>query len=244
MASLVLEAPHHPDDQGHMDRSGDLKRLLLPTRGDAVAAVCPPPDHPQSVEAYISHHPHSRHGVRQLDALSNPKIWGISRSSSSVGQDNETTTTPPAPQKRHDLRTLDIQHEVGPRRAGSFDDGHRGGGPPETPDGEGPLGRINDDARLSQRPSKPPVPEVVLIPPTRPTSPIRNPPGAVPPENPRIARAHREPSRRVPTPPEPVQPPHSQPSGSSRSSSLAESGSVRRKKKKKSILCSICPCLG
>jgi hypothetical protein len=44
IASLVLDAPHHGDDQGHMDRPDDeIKQLLLPTRGDAIAAVCPPP---------------------------------------------------------------------------------------------------------------------------------------------------------------------------------------------------------
>ena len=242
MASPVLEAPHHLDDQGHMDRSGDLKRLLLPTRDDAVSAVCPPPDNSQSVEVYRSSQMNLPHSVRQSGARSNAKIRDRSKPNNPPEQGNETIVIPPAPEKRHDLPILDIQQEPGSHGEGSFDDGHRGGGLPETPDGEGPLGWINDDARLSQRPSKPPVPEVVLIPPTRPTSPIHNPLGAVPPENPRIARAHREPSRRVPTPPEPVQPPRRQPLGSPRSSSPTTTGSVRRKKR--SILYIICPCLG
>ena len=234
----MLEAPRHRDDQGHMDRPEELKQLFLPTRNDAVAAVYPSPDHSQSVE--VRYQMTSAHGVRQLAALSSPKIRDR-RPGSPVEQDNETIMTPPAPQKRHDLPILDNQHEVGSRRAGSFDDGHRGGGPRGTPDGGGPPGRKDDDARLSQGPSKPPVPEVVLIPPTRPPSPIHKPRGPVPPEHTHIAHAHPEPSRRAPTPPEPVRPPRTQPSGPPQSGSRAETGSVR---KKKGILSFICPCLG
>ena len=190
-----------------MDRSGELKQLLLPTRDDAVAAVCPPTSHSQPVREGRRDCSRLPHRVRQLDALSIPKIRDRSRSGSSVEQDNETSTTPPAPQKRDDLLIRDIQHEVGSRRAGSFDDGRHGRGPREIPDGGGPPGRIDDDAHLSQGSPKPPVPEVVLIPPTRPASPIHELPGAVPPEHARIARAHPEPSRRAPTPPEPFRPP-------------------------------------
>ena len=146
--------------------------------------------------------------------------------------------TSPAPQKRHDLPILDIQHEVGSRRAGSFDDGHRGRGPRGTSDGGGPPGRIDDDARISQRSPKPPVPEVVLIPPTRPATPIHKPPGAVPLEHTSIARAHSGPSQRAPTPPEPFRPPRTQPLGPPRSRSPAKSGLVKK------ILGIICPCLG
>ena len=225
MAPLVLEAPHHLDDQGHMDRSGDLKRLLLPTRGDAVAAVCPPPDHSQSVEVYRcdrSHLPHGRHGVRQLEALSSPKIWDRSRSGSSVEQDDET-----APQKPRDPPIIIVQQEVGSRGTGSFDEEGRRRRPLAKSDEDGRPGQKDDDERGSQVSHKQRVPKVVLIPPT-PHGSVRETLSDIPP---------------VPTPPVPIPPTSTSPPGppAQSASSLPTESSPRRKKK--GILDIICPCL-
>jgi len=144
-----------------MDRSEKLKQLLLPTRDDTGEAVCPLPDHSQSVE--VRSQTTSARDVRQLAALSRPKIRDRSRLDKSPEQGDETITIPPAP--NHDPPIFDTQQGVESHGAGSFGDGHN------VPDRERPLGRIDDDARLSQGPPKPPVPEVVPIPPTRPTMP-------------------------------------------------------------------------
>ena len=48
--------------------------LIQEKRDDAVAAVCPPAGHSQSIEVYRSDRSHSPHGVRQLEPLSSPKI--------------------------------------------------------------------------------------------------------------------------------------------------------------------------
>ena len=226
IASLVLEAPYHPDDQGHMDRSGEVKQLLLPTRDDAVAAVCPPLDHSQSVEVYRSDRSHSPHGVRQFEALSSPKIWGRSRSGSSVEQDNET-----APQKPHDAPITDIQQEVESRGTGSFDDEDRGRRPRAKSDEDGRPGQKDDDGRVSQVSPKQRVPEVVLIPPT--------PRASVPPET--LGDIPPVPIPLTSTsPPGPPGPP-AQPA-----SSPPTESSPRRKKKGilSKILSIICPCLG
>ena len=100
----MLEVPHHRDDQGHMGHPEDLKPLLLPTRDDAVAAVCPPPGHSQSVEAYPSHRPQMipAHNERQSEAIPSPEVRDRSRLEPSAGRGNEAIETPHTVQERHD----------------------------------------------------------------------------------------------------------------------------------------------
>jgi hypothetical protein len=260
----VQEVPHHPDDPGHVDRSADLKRVLLPTRDDAVAAVCPPPDRPQDVEVYRSDRSQmaSTCGVRQLAVLSSPKIWDRSRSGSSAERDDDTIMNPPPPQKPHDPPATVTQadsRQVARSRGtrDSFDHDNRGLGLWERSEGSRPPGRKGHGPQ-EREPSKSSVPKVVLIPPTRSPSPAHIPPELTP-----IA-----PTPTAPTPPERLQLEHSQsalmprtqPSrqpqpdyASSYSSShralSSQSDSVpvavsARKRRKKSLLSIICPCLG
>ena len=102
----MSEAPRHRDDQGHMDRPEDLKRLLLPTRDAAVASVCPPPDHSQSVEVYRCG-PASARDVTQSDALSSPETLDRSRLETSAERGKEAVTIPHAVQERHDNRGIE-----------------------------------------------------------------------------------------------------------------------------------------
>lgn len=53
--SVASESPRHPDGQSQMDRSGEIKRLLVPSKEEATAAVCPPPDDSQSVAVYYNY---------------------------------------------------------------------------------------------------------------------------------------------------------------------------------------------
>ena len=231
----MLEAPRNGDDQGHMDRPEELKRLLLPTRGDAVAAVCPPPDREQSVEVHRQMTP--ARGVRQLAALSSPKIQDRSRSDTSFERGNEAIKVPHAPQERHDLPITGFRRVAGSRGTrDSFGSDDRGLGLWEMSEGSEPPER-NGHGPQEQDPSRPSVPQVAVIPPTRPTSlhitPEAREQAATPPERPRPASKPQERPRPAPTPP-------TQPSGPPRRGSRPEISPVR----KKGILSRICPCLG
>jgi len=105
----VLEEPRHRDDQGHMDRPEDLKRLLLPTRDAAVAAVYPPPDHSQqSVEVRYQMTP--ARDVRQSDAdvVSSPEKRDGSRLETSAERGNEINKIPHTVQEHHDDRGTEL----------------------------------------------------------------------------------------------------------------------------------------
>ena len=225
--------PHHPDDPGHMDRSGELKQLLLSTRDDAVAAVCPPPDHPQDVEVYRSDRSQmaSARGVRQFAALSSPKMRDRSRSGSSAEQDDDTITIPPTLEKPHDLPIIDIQ-EVESHGTGSFDDEDRGRRPRAKSEEDGQPGQKDDDARGSQVSLKQRVPQVRVIPPTPRTSVV----------SPEILRpAHSD------IPPVPIRPASTSlpgPPSPPRSPARSRPAESSPRRKKKGILGRICPCFG
>ena len=200
-----------------MDRSGELKQLLLSTRDDAVAAVRPPPDRPQVYRSDRSQMAPTR-GVRQLAALSNPKIWDRSRSGSSAERDDDTIMIPPAPQKPHDppvpvARTDSSRVARSRETRDSSDHDNRGLGLREKTEESRPPGRKGHGSQ-EQEPSKSSVPNVVLIPPTR---------------SPSLAHV----------PPEPMPIALTQSSGSPLNDAPATSRLVRRKK---GILGIICPC--
>ena len=240
-----------------MDRPEELKRLLLPTRDDAVAAVCPPPDHSQSVKVYRSdrsHSPHgvrqsdardrsrSPHGVRQIGALSSPKIWDRSRSGSSVGQDIEAIMIPLAPQKRHDPPITDIQQEAGSHdETGSFDDEDRWRRPRVRSDEDGRSGQKIDDARGSQvSPNR--VPQVEVIPPTPRTSLTRTTPQLAPSDIPPVPTPPAPLTPPAPTPPAPT-PPVLMPLAPT-SSPGPPGPPASSPRRKKGIFGRICPCFG
>ena len=99
-----------------MDRREDLKRLLHPTRDDAVAAVYPPPGHPQSVDVYRSQMTSAR-GVGQSKAPSSAEIQERSSLETLAERGNEAIELPHAVQDRHDVRGIE-QRSGPPGRKG------------------------------------------------------------------------------------------------------------------------------
>ena len=100
-----------------MDRHEDLKRLLLPLRDDAVAAVCPPPDHSQAVEMNRGG-PASTRDVPQSDALSSPETLDRSRLETFAEQAKEEIEIPHTVQERHDdhgIELLEMSEGSGPQ---------------------------------------------------------------------------------------------------------------------------------